>query len=119
MFIERQQHPTIEFDLAAGQQEPTLSHFFSNQVDPFKAELPVLAEGGDEERVLVVSSPLSELLDETIRLHRAAEFPDMLVVDEQHRAFFGAVRASLQQALAKLDRIQFAVLDDEEEDEDC
>ena len=116
MFIERQQHPTIEFDPSAGQTEPTLSHFFSNQVDPFKSELPVLA-AGDEERVLVVSSPLSQLLDETIRLHRAAEFPDMLLVDEQHREFFDAVRASLEKALAKLDGIQFAALDDGDEDE--
>lgn len=66
----------------------------------------------------MVSSPLSQLLDETIHLQPAVEFPDMLVVDEQHRAFFGAVGASLEQALAKLDGIQFAVLDDEEEDED-
>ena len=118
MFIERQQHPTIEFDPSAGQDEPAISHFFSNQVEPFKTALPLLVAGGDEERVLVVSSPLSQLLDETIRLHRAAEFPDILVVDEQHRAFFAAVRASLQQALGKLDGIQFAALEDEDEDGD-
>lgn len=38
MFIDRQQHPTIEFDPAAGQEEPTVSHFFSDQVDPFKTD---------------------------------------------------------------------------------
>ena len=45
MFIERQQHPTIEFDPAAGQQEPTITYFLSNQVDPLKSALPLLAGG--------------------------------------------------------------------------
>ena len=117
MFIERQQHPTIEFDAAAGQQEPDIAHYFSNMVDPFKSELPLLAEGGDGERVLVVTSPLSELLDETIRLYRHEDYPSMVVVDEKHRALFEAVKASLQQVLEKVDQIQFAPMEEEDDDE--
>jgi hypothetical protein len=117
MFIERQQHPTIEFDPSSGQDEPAISHFFSNQVDPLRTALPLLVGGDDEERVLVISSPLSQLLDETIRLHRSSEFSDMLVVDEQHRPFFHAVRASLQHVLAKIDQVRFAALDNEKEAE--
>lgn len=117
MFIERQQHPTIEFDPAAGQEEPTIAHYFSNLVDPFKSALPLLTEGGEGERVLVVSSPLSQVVDETIRLHRHEDYPAMVVVDEKRRAFFDEIKSSLQQALAKLDQIQFAAMD--EEDEDC
>jgi hypothetical protein len=113
MFIERQQHPTIEFDPATGQTKPSLAHFFSNQVDPLKSALPLLAAGG-EEQVLVVAAPLSELLDETFRLHRPVEFPDTLVVDENHRAFFDAVKLSLAQALAKIEEIEYVVVDDDE-----
>lgn len=116
MFIERQKHPSIEFDPAAGQAEPTIAHYFSNSVDPFKSALPLLAEAGEGERVLVVSSPLSQLLDETIRLHRHPDYADLVVVDEKHRDLFTAVRAALLQALAKLDAIQFARMDDEDED---
>lgn len=117
MFIERLLHPTIEFDQAAGQQEPAIVHYLSNQADSLKSVLPVLAEGGEEERVLVVASPLSQLVDETIRLHRHTDYPAMVVVDEAQRPFFEAVRTSLQQALAKLDQIQFARMDDEEEED--
>lgn len=118
MFIERQQHPTIEFDPAAGQEEPVLAHYFSDRADPFKSVLPLLIEGAakGEEQVLVVSSPLSEVIDETIRLHQHPDYPAMVVVDEKYRAYFTAVRQSLAQALAKLDAIQFAAMD---EDEDC
>lgn len=115
VFIEQPNHPMIEFDPAAGQQEPMLAHYLSNQVDPFKSALPVLAEGGEEERVLVVASPLSQLMDETIRLHRHTDYPTMMVIDEAQRPFFDAIRASLLQALAQVDQIQFARMDDEEE----
>lgn len=113
MFIERQHHPSIEFDPATGQQEPNLVFFFSNQVEPLKSALPLLAGGGDEERVLVVSSPLSELIDEAIRLHLDPDCGDSVVVDYKHWAYFEAVRASLQRAIKKIDQIQYAALDDE------
>ncbi len=115
MFIERQQHPTVEFDPSAGQQEPIIAHYFSNKVDPFKSVLPLLGQDGEGERVLVVTAPLRELVDETIRLHRHPDYLDMVVVDEKHRAFFAAVRESLAQALAKVDQMQFAAMDDEGE----
>lgn len=115
MFIEKSLHPTIEFDPASDQPEPVLVHFLSNKVDPMKSALPLLAESAEEERVLVVTSPLGELVDETIRLHRHEDYRDMVVVDEKHRAYFAAVRASLARALAKLDQVQFAAMDDEDE----
>lgn len=117
MFIERLQHPAIEYDPDAGQQEPTLVHYFSNRVDPFKSVLPQLvAASGDGERVLVVASPLREVVDEAIRLHRHPDYLDMVVVDEKHRAYFAAVRESLVRALTKLEQVQFAAMDDEDED---
>jgi aspartokinase len=115
MFIERLQYPTIEFDAEAGQDEPTLVHYFSDRADPFKAVLPLLIETGEEERVLVVASPLSEVVDETIRLYRHPDYTDSVVADEKHRAFFAAVKASLQQALASIDRIQYAPVDEDDE----
>lgn len=119
MFIERLQYPTIEFDPDAGQESPTLVHYFSDRADPFKTALPLLIEGAgqDEQRVLVIASPLSELLDETIRLHRHADFLDQVVIDRKQRPFFEAVKASLAEAMAKIDRIQFAAVEDEEADD--
>lgn len=115
MFIKRQQHPSIEFSLEEGQQAPTLVHYFSDRGDPFKSVLPLLTGGADEERVFMVESPLAELVDWTIELHK---HPDLPLVDERHRAFFQAVRASLEQAMSKIDRLEYAKLDDDEE-EDC
>jgi len=117
MFIRHTQHPDIEFDPSAGQQEPNLVHHFSDRAGPFKTALPVLIAGAgqDEEQVLVVASPLSELLDTTIWLHRETEFKDRVVVDEVHRPFFEAVKASLVAVIAKLEQIEFAVLDHDEE----
>lgn len=117
MFLKTQQHPSIEFNPADGQSAPTLVHYFSNRGDPFKSTLPLLTEGGDEERVLVIESPLADLVDWTIQLHAHPDFPGQTVVDHKHRAFFGAVRASLVQAMGKLDAIEYAVLDDEEDEE--
>lgn len=113
MFIKRQQHPSIEFSPAEGQQAPTLVHYFSDRGDPFKSVLPLLIEGAgvDDERVFVVESPLAEVVNWTIELHR---HPDLPLMDERHRAFFHAVRASLEQAIAAVDRIQYAKLDDDE-----
>jgi len=115
MFIKHRQRPFIEFAPDEGQKAPTLVHYFSDRGEPFASVLPQLTEGGEGERVLVVSSPLSELLDETIRLHRHPDYAAPIVA-EKDREFFAAVRASLEQALAKLDAIQFARMDDEEED---
>lgn len=117
MFIKRQQHPSIEFIPADGQQEPHLVHYFSDRGDPFKSVLPLLTEGAgqEDERVFMVESPLSELVDWTIELNRHMDFPDSPVVDQRHRAFFDAVRASLAQAIAKIDGIEYAKLDDEDE----
>ncbi|MGG7603562.1 hypothetical protein [Massilia sp. BKSP1R2A-1] len=113
MFIERQQHPAIEFDEAAGQLEPTLVHYFSDRGDPFKSVLPLLIEGAgqDDERVFVVESPLAQVVNWTIELHK---HPDLPLVDERHRAFFQAIRSSLEQAIAAVDRIEYAKLDDDE-----
>ena len=117
MFIKRQQHPSIEHNPEEGQRAPTLVHYFSDRGDPFKSVLPLLIEGAeqDEERVFMVESPLAEVVDWTIELHK---HPDLPLVDERHRAFFQAIRASLEQAMAKIDRIEYAKLDDDE-DEDC
>lgn len=119
MFIERLQHPIIEFDPEAGQESPTLVHYFSDRADPFKTVLPLLIEGvgQDQERVLVIASPLSSLIDETLRLHRQPDFVDQVVVDRKHRPFFEAVKASLIEAMEKIDGIQFAAIEDEEEDD--
>lgn len=78
MFIERQHHPDIEFDAAAGQQEPTLVHFFSDRAEPFKSALPQLIEaaGQPDECALVFESPLREIMGWTIELHRHPDFPD-------------------------------------------
>lgn len=115
MFIERQQHPSIEFDTGAGQQSPTLAHYFSDRADPFKTVLPLLIDGmgQEQERVLVVTSPLNEIVDETIRIHREWAFPDLIVVDQAQQPLFEAIRGSLIEAIAKLDRIQFVPIDDE------
>lgn len=117
MFIERLQHPSIEFDSEAGQEAPTLAHYFSDRADPFKTVLPFLIEaaGQAQERVLVITSPLSEIVDETIRVHRHADFVDQVVVDRKHRQFFDAVKLSLSQAITKIDQIQFVALDEEDE----
>ena len=122
MFIKRQQHPSIEFLSDEGQQEPTLVHYFSDRGDPFKSVLPLLIEGAEksEERVFMVESPLSEVVNWTIELNRHQDFPDRPVVDKRHRAFFEAVKISLTQAIAKIDQIEYAALDEEEgDDEDC
>lgn len=118
MFIRRQQHPSIEFIPAEGQQEPHLVHYFSDRGDPFKSVLPLLAEGAgqDEERVFMVESPLSELVNWTIELNRHQDFPDRVLVDERHRAFFEAVKQSLLAAAAKIDGIEYARLDELDED---
>lgn len=118
MFIEQQHRPWIEFDLEDGQEAPTLVHYFSERCDPFKTVLPQLIEtvGEDKERVFVVESPLSEILDETIGLLRHPDFDDRAVVDERHRAFFEAVKLSLGQALAKIDQIEFVAIDEDEDD---
>lgn len=70
--------------------------------------------GPDEERVFVVESPLSELIDETIGLHRNPDFPGGTVIDERHRAFFATVKLSLEQAIAKIGQIEFAVINEDE-----
>ena len=116
MFIKRQQHPSIEFSPEEGQQAPTLVHYFSDRVDPLKSVLPQLLEaaGREQEHVFVAESPLAEIVDWTIELH---QHPDLPLVDERHRAFFQAIRASLEQAMSKIDRIEYAKLDDD--DEDC
>jgi hypothetical protein len=72
-------------------------------------------DSNDQEGVLIVESPLSELLDETIRVYREPAWPDQVVVDERHRAFFEAVKVSLAGALARIDQIEFADLDDDHE----
>lgn len=113
MFIKRQQRPSIEFSPEEGQQAPTLVHYFSDRVDPFKSVLPQLLEGAgrEQEHVFVAESPLADIVDWTIELHK---HPDLPLVDEQHRAFFQEIRASLEQAIAKIDRIEYAKLDDDE-----
>lgn len=118
MFIEKQQRPWVEFSHEEGQQAPALVLYHSERCDPFKTVLPQLIEaaGGDDELIFVVESPLSEILDETIALHREPNWPDRVVVDERHRAFFEAVKLSLAQAMAKIDEIEFATLDDEDDD---
>jgi hypothetical protein len=118
VFIKKQQRPWIEFNPDDGQQAPVLVLYHSDRCDPFKTVLPQLVEaaGGDEERVFVVESPLSEILDETIRLHQEPDWPDQVVVDERHRAFFEAVTVSLMQALAKLEQIEFVTIDDDEDE---
>lgn len=118
MFIKTEQRPWIEFSPDEGQEAPALVHYFSDRCAPFKTVLPQLIEGAgqDKERVFVVESPLSEIIDETIGLHRHPDWPDRPVVDDRQRAFFQAVKLSLAQAIAKIDQIEFAVLDDDEED---
>lgn len=115
MFIKKQQHPSIEFSPDEGHQAPTLVHYFSDRCDPFKTVLPQLIEGAgqEEERVFVVESQLSEIVNDTVWLHRNQDFPEGIVVDERHRAFFDAVKLSLAQAMAKIDQIEFVALDDD------
>ena len=117
MFIKRQQHPLIEVVPEDGEQEPTLVHYFSDRGDPFKSVLPLLMEGAghEDERVFMVESPLSEVVDYTIELNRHQDFPDQTVVDERHRAFFEAVKASLVKAVAKLEQIEFVAFADDED----
>lgn len=45
MVITTKHKPSVEFDLEAGQTEPTLVHFFSDRADPSKMVLPQLMEG--------------------------------------------------------------------------
>ena len=72
MFIKKQQRWWTEFNLVGIQEAPALVHYFGNRCDPFKTVLPrlIAGAGGDEERVFVVESPLSEIIDETIALLR-------------------------------------------------
>jgi hypothetical protein len=100
--------PWIEFSPKEGQHAPTLVHYFSDRCDPFNTVLPQLIEGagGDEERVFVVESPLSEMIDETIALHRHPDFPNQVIIDERHRAFFEAVKLSLTEAMGKIEEIE-------------
>lgn len=119
MFITKQQRPCIEFNPDEGQQAPTLVYCFSDRADPFKTVLPQLIEGAglDEERVFVVESPLSEIVDVTIWLHKHPDFPCGVVMDEKHRAFFEAVKLSLEQAIAKIHQIDFINLDEDDDHE--
>lgn len=93
-------------------------HYFSDRGDPFKSVLPLLVDGSgqDEECVFMVESPLSELVNWTIELNRHQDFPDRVLVDEKHRAFFEEVKASLMRAVAQIDRIEYARLDEPDED---
>lgn len=118
MFIKRQQHPSIELVPEESHQEPHLVHYFSDRGDPFKSVLPLLIEGAGQgdERVFVVESPLSELVDWTIQLHAHPDFQNRTLVDERHRPFFEAVKQSLTQVMIKLDQIEYARLDHEDED---
>ena len=100
MFIERQQLPTIEYDPAAGQQEPVLAQYFSNAVELLKSPVSLLVHS-EGERVLVVTSPLSQVVDGAIRLHRRPDFADLAVVDNKHRAFFEAVKAAVTQGAGR------------------
>lgn len=114
MFIERLHYPsrTRPVSRPAGAEPDVL---FCTIVEPLITALPLLV-GAEGERVLVVSSPLSEVLDEAIGLHRHHDYPDRVVVDQQHQAFVEAVRASLAQVMAKLEQIEFAALDEDEEE---
>lgn len=78
MFIEPQQHLAFEFDEATGQLKQTLVYFFSDRAEPFKTVLPLLVAGAAQGKqwVLIVTSPLSEVVDETIRLYRHPDFLD-------------------------------------------
>jgi len=116
MFIKKQKRPSIEFDPRDGQLVPTVVHYFSNLVDPFKTVLPqmIAGAGDDQERVLIVESPLSELLEETLRVYREPDWPDQVVVDERHRAFFKAVKQSLAEVIARIDEIEYVTMDDED-----
>ena len=69
----------------------------------------------DEERLFVVEAPLSEVADETICLHRHPNWPARVVIDESHRAFFEALKLSLGQALAKLEQIEFVMIDEDDD----
>jgi hypothetical protein len=115
MLITKLQRPCIEFNLAEGHQAPTLVHCFSNRADPFMTVLPQLVAGTglDEERAFVVESPLSEILDDPIWLDKHPDFPGGVVIDEKHRAFFAAVKLSLEQAITKIDQIEFVVTDED------
>lgn len=75
----------------------SLGALLQRQCDSFKTVLPQLIQGAasDEERVFIVESPLSELIDQTIALHREPDWPDQVVVDERYRAFFEAIKLSL------------------------
>lgn len=44
-------------------------------------------------------------MDWTIELHRHPDFPEQIVVEEKYRAFFGAAKVSLAQAVTKIDQI--------------
>lgn len=81
--------------------------------------LPLLIEGvGQEvERIFMVESPLSEVVDWTIELNRHMDFPDRAVVDEKHRAFFDAVKQALLEAMAKVERIEYAAEDKDDANE--
>jgi hypothetical protein len=117
MFLKKQQRPWVEFSFEEGHQVPTLVHYFSDRCDPFKTVLPQLIEGAEagDERVFVVDSPLSEIIDETISLHRYSDWPDRVVVDERQRAFFEAVKLSFAEAMAKVDQIEYAINDEGED----
>lgn len=119
MFIKRQQHPSIEQIPEEGQLGPHLVHYFSDRGEPFKSVLPLLIEGvgQKDETVFMVESPLSEVVDFTIQLNRHQDFPHRVVVDQRHREFFEAVKRSLLEAAAKVDRIEYVRLDDEEDGE--
>ena len=82
-------------------------HYFSDRCAPFKTVLPQLIAGAsqEQERVLVIESPLRELIDETIRVYRGPDWVDQVVVDERPRAFFEAVTQSLAEAMAKIEQI--------------
>jgi hypothetical protein len=120
MFIKKQKRPSIEFDPADGQFAPTLVHYFSDRGDPFKTVLPQLiaTAGREQEHVLIIESPLSELLDETIRVYREPDWPDQVMVDERHRAFFESVKLSLNEVIARIEQIEF-VDNDENDDQDA
>lgn len=93
-------------------------HYFSDRCDPFKTVLPQLdgGTGSAEERVFIVESPLGEIVDETSGIHRELDWPDRVVVDERHRAFFETVRMSLAEVMTKIDQIEFVTVDDGEDD---
>lgn len=106
MYIEmHDKSPEITIEDGA----PVLSFYFTD-IGPLDEKMQEFVENvdvGDGETAISVGVPLSEIVDQTIEDYRLTNYPDRVVVSDDNRALFEAIKFSLTAALAKIDLLEY------------